>query len=69
MTRVVGNRNRSEFILDPREALRQGRVLDAMLSSADLPRIRGVVRATHKAMNEMDDRRQLEIARRLNSRC
>ncbi len=67
MTRIVGTQNRTEFILDPAEALRRGRQLDAMLASARLPRPRGVIRATHRAMNEMDDRRQLELARRLNT--
>ena len=67
MTRVVGGSNRSEFILDPLEALCRGRLLDAMLASADIPRPRGVTRATHRAMNQMDDQRQVEVARRLNS--
>lgn len=66
MTRIVGNRNRSEFILDPAQALRQGQILDAMLQSARLPRRRGVLRASHKVMNELDDQRQVETARRLN---
>jgi hypothetical protein len=50
MTRVVGNRNRSEFILDPAVALRQGKLLDAMLASARIPRPPGVMRATHRVM-------------------
>lgn len=66
MTRIVGDSNRSEFIRDPVEALRRGRILDAMLVSADIPRPHGIARATHKAMNQMDDQRQLEVARRLN---
>ena len=37
MTRIVGNRNRSEFILDPVQALRHGAVLDRMLLSARPP--------------------------------
>jgi hypothetical protein len=66
MTRIVGNLNRSEFILDPAEALRRGRLLDGMLAAV-LPRRKpGVIRATHRAMNAMDDQRQLEAARRLN---
>jgi hypothetical protein len=68
MTRIVGNRNRSEFILDPAQALRQGRILDAMLAAAHSPRPRGVTRASHQTMNAVDDQRQLEIARRLNAR-
>lgn len=67
MTRVVGNRNRSEFILDPAEALRRGRVLDAMLRSAAPRWPRGVLRATHAQLNAIDDRRHLEAARRINA--
>lgn len=66
MTRTVGRQARSEFILDPAEALRRGRVLDGMLSSASIPRLRGVIRAKHRALNAMDDERQLQAARRLN---
>jgi hypothetical protein len=68
MTRIVGNRNRSEFILDPVQALRQGAMVDAMLASARLPRPRGITRASHRAMNALDDQRQLEVARRLNTK-
>ena len=68
MTHVVGQQNRSEFVLDPAQAWRRGRVLDAMLASAAVPRRHGVVRATHRVLNEMDDQRQLEAARRVNHR-
>jgi hypothetical protein len=68
MTRVVGTRNRDEFVLDPVEALRRGRKLDAMLARASPARPRGVMRATHRRLNEIDDARQLEMARRLNAR-
>jgi hypothetical protein len=66
MSRTVGHRDRSEWILDPVEALRRGWVLDAMLAGARLPRPRGVTRATHHAMNQIDDALQLQAARRLN---
>ena len=66
MTRIVGNLNRTEFILDPVQALRRGRVLDAMLAGAQPRRTPGVTRATHRTMNALDDQRQLEAARRLN---
>ncbi|MEI6028851.1 MAG: hypothetical protein WCT47_19410 [Betaproteobacteria bacterium] len=66
MTRLVGSRNRSEFIADPAEALRLGRRLDAMLASAAPDRPRGVMRASHRLFNAMDDERQLITARRLN---
>ena len=37
MTHVVGRHNRSEFILDPVQALRRGRALDAMLGIRGRP--------------------------------
>lgn len=67
MTRTVGRQDRTELILDPAEALRRGRVLDAMLAATRVPRPQGVTRATHRAMNQADDARQLEMARRLNA--
>lgn len=66
MTRIVGTRNRNEFILDPEEAWRSGRVLDRMLAGARLPIQRGVMRAPHRVFNALDDRRQLDQARLLN---
>jgi hypothetical protein len=67
MTRVVGHQQRNEFIDDPAEALRRGRKLDRMLAGALPARTRGVIRATHKRLNELDDMRQQEIARRINA--
>lgn len=67
MTRVVGKKNRSEFVLDPVEAWRRGRELDAMLKSALPPHPRGVFRATHAEFERRDALRRVEIARRLNS--
>jgi hypothetical protein len=66
MTRIVGSQNRSEFVRDPAEALRRGRVLDAMLRAALPPHTRGVMRAKHKVFNEMDDARALLMAQRIN---
>lgn len=66
MTRIVGRHDRSEWILDPAEALCRGRVLDAMLSSARIPSKHGVLRANHRTMNLLDDQRLLQAARRLN---
>lgn len=68
MTRTVGSRNRSEFVLDPAEAFRRGCRLDAMLSAAAIPRPRGVLRARHRDLNAIDDRRGAEAARRVNAR-
>ncbi len=66
MTRTVGYRDRSEFVLDPGDALRQGRAVDAMLAAARPKVGRGVLRATHRKLNELDDLRHLAAARRLN---
>jgi hypothetical protein len=66
MTRVVGTQNRSEFILDPAEALRRGAVLDEMLLLTLQPRPRGLQRASHAEFNRQDDLRALEQARLLN---
>ena len=66
MTRIVGNQNRSEFILDPVQALRRGILLDQMWPALLPPRLRGVMRAPHRVFNEIDDQRQLEQARLLN---
>ena len=67
MTRVVGNRNRSEFVLDPVEALRLGHQLDAMLAGAYPRRPAGVMRAPHRVFNQLDDQRCLDMARRINT--
>jgi hypothetical protein len=67
MTRVVGKKDRTEFVLDPSEAWHRGRALDRVLSRALPPRPRGVIRATHAELNRRDELRQLEIARLLNS--
>jgi hypothetical protein len=40
--------------------------VDRMLAGALPPRKRGVVRATHAGLNELDDLRQRDAARRLN---
>ena len=67
MTRTVGTKNRSEFILDPREALRLGEALDRMGPMLLALRPKGVTRATQRVFNAIDDARQLEQARLLNS--
>ena len=67
MNRIVGTQNRTEFILDPVEACRRGRVLDQMLASARIPVERGVRRAPHHVFDAIDDARQPEQAQRLNS--
>lgn len=67
MTRSVGTQFRSEFILDPAEAWHRGRLLDQMLAAASLPRHRGVQKAPHQVFNKIDDLRQSDQARVLNS--
>ena len=66
MTRTVGTKHRTEFILDPTEAWHRGRKLDQMLAAASLPVPRGVLRAFHRVFNQMDDQRQLAQARLVN---
>lgn len=66
MARIVGTQDRTEFILDPVQALRRGVVLDRMGSALLSRHASGVVRAPHKVFNALDDQRQLELARRLN---
>ncbi|HMN78515.1 MAG TPA: hypothetical protein PKA20_01175 [Burkholderiaceae bacterium] len=68
MTRIVGRHHRSQWILDPAEALRRGRMVDAMLASTGISWPRGVLRANHRTMNRLDDERRLQAARRLNTR-
>lgn len=68
MTRVVGTRDRTEFVLDAVQAWRRGRDLDSMLASAGPEPVRGVLRATHAELNRIDDMRALAAARRLNAR-
>jgi hypothetical protein len=68
MARTVGKQERNEFILDPAQALRRGRVLDRMLAGAVPAPGRGVLRARHCVFNELDDQRRLQAARRLNAR-
>lgn len=67
MTRVVGTRQRSEFVADPQEAWQRARALDRMLPGLT-PVACGVRRASHAEFNRLDDLRALEAARRLNAR-
>ncbi len=67
MTHLAGRQQRTEFILDPVEALRRCRQLDAMLAHAMPALPRGVIRASHSVLNQLDDERHLQAARRLNT--
>jgi hypothetical protein len=64
--KIVGKHNRSEFELNPQVAWQRGKVLDAMLVAALVPRTRGVWRLTHLKMNKMDFERQLIQAATVN---
>lgn len=68
MTRTVGTRDRTEIETDPQRAWHRGRELDRLLASTRLPYPRGVIRASHRVLNELDDQRALEMARRVNQR-
>lgn len=65
--RVVGKLNRSEFELDPAEALRRGAEIDRKMALMLPPHPRGVSRGTHAFFNRMDDERSLAMARRVSS--
>lgn len=65
--RIVGDKDRSEFELDPVKALRRALEMDHKLRlplGVDVPR--GVTRATHAEFNRIDDLRRIAIARRVN---
>ena len=65
--RIVGTQDRSEIELDPQQAYRRGRVLDAMLRRAALALPRGVLRGTPAWFERLDAQRQVQIARALNT--
>lgn len=65
--RIVGSRNRSEFEPDPVLAYRRGKALDAMLRTAAPKVASGVTRGSHAYFNRVDDERQMQIARVLNT--
>jgi hypothetical protein len=68
MTRVVGTRNRSPFILDPVEAMKEGARVDAMGGRGDDdPDIRGVLRATHSERNALDWARMVRAAAKVQA--
>ena len=64
--RVVGSKNRDEFVLDPIEALRRGAALDKQMKILLPPHPPGVWRGTHQFFNRMDDVRATEMAQRVN---
>lgn len=64
--RIVGHQNRTEVELDPVEAYRRGRKLDAMLRTAVPKSSRGVQRGTPQMFERLDEARMLDAARKLN---
>ncbi len=65
--RVVGpNRNHTEFELDPVQAYRRGRALDAMLRAALPAPKRGVFRGSFADFAREDEARMRAAARKLN---
>jgi hypothetical protein len=60
--RVVGRLNRSSFVLDPAEAFRRARELDAQLATARPPYPRGLFRGTPSALAAEDERRMRSAA-------
>ena len=65
--RVVGpNRNHTEFELDPVQAYRRGRALDAMLRAALPAPKRGVFRGSVADFAREDEARMRAAARKLN---
>jgi hypothetical protein len=65
--RIVGLQNRSEIELDPLQAYRRGRALDAVQRHAAPPIQRGVTRGSHEHFNRLDAERQKQAARALNA--
>ena len=61
--RIVGDKNRDEFVLDPVEALRRGAKLDEQMKVLLPKHPRGVWRGTHAFFNRMDDDRAAEMAK------
>jgi len=65
--RVIGpKRDRTEFELDPVQAYRRGRVLDAMLRAALPPPRRGVFRGSFADFAREDEAQTRVAARKLN---
>ena len=65
--RIVGKLNRSEFELNPVEALRRGAEIDRKMKLMLPPHPRGVWRGTHAFFNRMDDERGVAMARKVSA--
>lgn len=66
--RTLGpRRDQNEFELDPVQAFRRGRALDAMLRGAVAPPPRGAFCGSFERFAREDERRWREAARRINA--
>ncbi len=64
--RIVGDKNRHEFVLDPIEAIRRGEILEQQMKILLAPHARGVWHGTHEFFNRMDDERSAAMAQRVS---
>jgi hypothetical protein len=64
--RIVGDKNRDEFELDPIEAIRRGETLHKQMIILLPPHPRGVWRGTHVFFNGLDDERAAAMAQRVS---
>ena len=63
--KLIGTRDRDEIELNPQEAWRRARRLDAVFAKMMPPYPRGVTRATHAEFQRMDEARMVDAARRI----
>ena len=64
--KVIGKKQRSEFVFDRQEAWRRALAVDAQLLPLIPAHPRGVFRMSHSEFNRMDDDRMAAVARRIN---
>jgi hypothetical protein len=64
--KIVGTADRSEIEMNPQEAWRRARIMDAMFFASRATYPKGVTRASHAEFQRRDTARMLEIARRIN---
>ena len=66
LMRIVGDKNRDEFVLDPIEAIRRGAKLDKQMKILLTPHLRGVWHGTHQFFNRLDDERAAAMAEQVD---
>lgn len=64
--KIVGSADRHEIELNPQEAWRRARLIDAMFFALRIPYPSGIARATHAEFQRRDTARMIELARRIN---